>query len=69
MANGIFATESVPLEEQCPEWSRSDVTRILQSQSKAGAALAAICLLYAIGSFRYGLTMRQHINEYMIEYV
>jgi hypothetical protein len=58
-----------PLEAQCLEWSRRDVTRILQSQSKAGAALAAICFLYAVGALRYGFTMRKHIRSYRIEYV
>lgn len=61
--------DTEPPEAQCPEWTRLDVTRILQSQSKAGAALAAICFLYAVGALRYGFTMRKHIRGYQIEYV
>ena len=58
-----------PLYEQCPEWSMDDVTRIIQSQTKAGATLAAICLLYSVGSIRYGIAMQKHISDYLIEYV
>jgi hypothetical protein len=54
---------------QCPEWSQDSVTRILQSQAKAGANLAVICMFYAIGAFRYGLTVRKHIANYKIAYV
>jgi multisubunit Na+/H+ antiporter MnhC subunit len=61
--------DTQPTDAQCPEWSRLDVTRILQSQSKAGASLAAICFLYAVGALRYGFTMRKHIRSYQIEYV
>jgi hypothetical protein len=67
--NNNTATIVVPLEEQCPEWSRADVTRILQSQAKAGATLAVICVLYALGSFRHGLMVRKHIVNYKIAYV
>ena len=56
-------------EYQCPEWSHENVTRVLQSQAKTGANLAIICMLYAIGAFRYGLTVRKHIIKYKIAYV
>jgi formate hydrogenlyase subunit 6/NADH:ubiquinone oxidoreductase subunit I len=54
---------------RCPEWSKADVTSILQSQAKAGASLAAIFLIYAAGCLRYGFHLRAHITNYMIEYV
>jgi hypothetical protein len=60
---------TIPYEDQCPEWTRDDVTRILQTQGKAGATLAIISMLYAIGSFRYGITIRKHIFDYKIAYV
>jgi hypothetical protein len=68
-SNHTTSTTPVPYEYQCPEWSRDDVTRILQTQGKAGATLAIICMLYAIGSFRYGITIRKHIFDYKIAYV
>ena len=60
---------SVLPEDQCPEWSQDNVVRILQSQAKTGANLAVICMFYAIGAFRYGLTVRKHIINYKIAYV
>ena len=60
---------NVAPEDQCPEWSTDYVVRILQSQAKSGANLAVICMLYAIGAFRYGLTVRKHIINYKIAYV
>jgi hypothetical protein len=66
----LNSTESLVLpESQCPEWSQENVKRILQSQAKTGANLAVICMLYAIGAFRYGLTVRKHIANYKIAYV
>lgn len=55
--------------ERCLEWSVSDVIRILQTQSKTSAAIAAIFLVYAFGAFRFGFVMRRHIATYQIEYV
>lgn len=54
---------------RCPEWSNEDVTKILQSQAKSGASLAAICLIYAVNCLRYGANLRTHISNYMIDYV
>ena len=54
---------------RCPEWSKDDVTRIIQTQAKSGASLAAIFLIYASGCLRYGLNQRTHISNYMIEFV
>lgn len=54
---------------QCPEYSKDDITRILQTQGKSAAALAAIFLIYAAGSLRYGFNMKRHISNYQIDYV
>jgi hypothetical protein len=54
---------------RCPEWSNDNVTRIIQSQAKAGASLAGIFLIYAFGTLRYGLALRAHMSNYMIDYV
>jgi hypothetical protein len=54
---------------RCPEWSNDNVTRIIQSQAKAGASLAGIFLMYAFGALRYGLALRTHMSNYMIDYV
>ena len=64
-----YTISTVPPEDQCPEWSLENVTRVLQSQAKTGANLAIICMFYAIGAFRYGLTVRKHILNYKIAYV
>ena len=56
-------------KDRCPEWSREDVTKILQSQAKAGAALAAIFLAYAASSLRHAFNLRSHIINYQIDYV
>lgn len=54
---------------RCPEWSNEEVTKILQTQTKAAAALAAIFLVYAASNLRHSFTMRTHIINYQIEYV
>lgn len=54
---------------RCPEWSNEDVTRILQTQAKTGAAFAAIFAVYAVGILRYGFTLRKHIGNYQIDFV
>lgn len=54
---------------RCPEWSIDDVTRILQTQAKTGAAFAAIFAVYAYGILRYGITLRKHISNYQIDFV
>lgn len=65
----ITNPDSFAPEDECPEWSTDDVKRVLQSQAKSGANLAVICVLYAIGAFRYGLTVRKHVIKYKIAYV
>lgn len=54
---------------RCPEWSTDDVTKILQSQAKSSASLAAIFLLYALSAMRFGFNMRRYIRLYQIDYV
>ena len=55
--------------DRCPEWSNDDVTKVLQTQAKASAALAAIFLLYALSALRFGFNLRKHIAMYQIDYV
>ena len=54
---------------RCPEWSREEVTQILQNQTKASAALAAIFLVYAGSNLRHAFNLRSHIMNYEIDYV
>lgn len=54
---------------RCPEWSIPDVTKVIQTQAKASASLAAILMLYALSALRFGLGLRRHIRMYQIEYV
>lgn len=54
---------------KCPEWTKEDVTKILQTQAKAGAALSAIFLIYPISALRFGFNLRKYILLYQIEYV
>lgn len=54
---------------KCPQWSPSDVMKVLQTQAKTSATLAAIVFVYAFGAFRFGFVMRKHIATYQIEYV
>jgi len=54
---------------RCPEWSTQDVTRILQNQTKAGAALAGIFIAYAASNLHHVFTLRRHIMNYEIDYV
>lgn len=56
-------------ENRCPEWSNADVTKILQNQTKASAALAAIFLTYAASNLRHAFNLRSHIMNYQIDYV
>lgn len=55
--------------KRCPEWSVVDVTRIIQSQAKSAATLAAIFILYAISALRFGVGLRKHVTMYQIDYV
>lgn len=55
--------------DRCPEWSIADVTKVIQTQAKASASLAAMLMLYALSALRFGLGLRTHIRMYQIEYV
>ena len=57
------------LLEQCPEWRIDDVTRILQTQLKQSATVAAILILYSISVLRFGFVLRKHLSMYQIDYV
>ena len=57
------------LPGQCPEWEIEDVTRILQTQLKQSATVAAILILYAISVLRFGFVLRKHLSMYQIDYV
>ena len=54
---------------RCPEWTVSDVTKVIQTQAKSSASLAAILMLYAFSALRFGWAMRKHIRMYQIQYV
>jgi hypothetical protein len=54
---------------RCPEWTLEEVTRVLQTQLKQSATLAAIFIVYAIAVLRFGFVLRGHISKYQIDYV
>jgi len=56
-------------EIQCVEWSKQDVTKILQTQLKQSATVAAIFLLYAFSALRFGFVLRTHVSMYQIDYL
>ena len=56
-------------QNRCPEWSLEDITKILQTQLKQSATMAAIFILYAIGVLRFAVTLRKHLSLYQIDYV
>jgi hypothetical protein len=58
-----------PAEPQCPEWTLDDVVKVLQTQLKQSATLAAIFLIYAFSALRFGFVLRSHVSRYQIEYV
>lgn len=60
---------NIPQTNVCPEWSTEDVTTILQTQTKAGATLAAIFLVYAASNLRHAFNLRSRIVNYQIAYV
>jgi hypothetical protein len=53
----------------CPEWSKDDVARVLQTITKQSATIAAIFLVYALATLRYGFVLFRHVSRYQIEYV
>lgn len=54
---------------RCPEWTTSDVTRVIQTQAKGSATLSAIFVLYGISALRYGFGLRKNVAMYQIDYV
>jgi hypothetical protein len=54
---------------KCPEWTTDEVIKVIQSQLKQSASLAAIVFLYSMGSIRFGVMLRKHISSYQIDYV
>ena len=58
-----------PDEPHCPEWTNDDILKVLQTQLKQSATLAAILLIYAASALRFGFVLRSHVSRYQIEYV
>lgn len=56
-------------EDVCPEWSEDDVKSVAQTIMKQSSALAAIFLVYALVTLRYGFVLFRHVSRYQIEYV
>lgn len=61
--------ESNNPKEVCPEWSEGDVSRVLQTIMKQSATVAAIFLVYALITLRYGFLLLKHVSSYQIDYV
>jgi len=53
----------------CPEWSENDVSRVLKTTMKQSATVAAIFLVYALITLRYGVILFNHVSNYQIDYV
>jgi len=53
----------------CPEWTKSDVTRIVATQLKQSTSLSAIFAIYALAALRFGFMLRNSISKYEIDYV
>jgi hypothetical protein len=56
-------------ESQCPEWTGSDVSTIVQTQLKQSAILASIFAFYAITALNFGNTLRKKLLQYEIFYL
>ena len=56
-------------KEVCPEWTTSDVITVLQTIMKQIATVAAIFLVYALITLRYGIVLFRYVVRYQIEYV
>ena len=59
----------VSSEPQCPEWTSQDVSKIIQTQLKQSATLAAIFFIYAFSALRFGFGLRYSQAQYQIAYV
>lgn len=51
------------------EWTSQDVSKIIQTQLKQSATLAAIFFLYAFSALRFGFSLRASVSKYEIDYV
>jgi hypothetical protein len=63
---GCDPDDTLPM---CPEWTEDDVRRVLETIMKQSATLAAIFLVYALITLRYGFVLFRHVSRYQIEYV
>lgn len=54
---------------KCPEWTEEDVQDVLDTIMKQSATLAAIFLVYALITLRYGFLLFRYVSRYQIEYV
>jgi hypothetical protein len=63
---GCDATNPVDV---CPEWSESDVVRVIQTIMKQSATAAASFFVYSSIALRYGFLLFRHVSSYQIDYV
>mmetsp|Transcript_27885 Transcript_27885/g.37062 ORF Transcript_27885/g.37062 Transcript_27885/m.37062 type:complete len:124 (+) Transcript_27885:1066-1437(+) len=56
-------------ENRCPEWSEGEVKKVIQTELKLSATMAAIFFIYGSSALRFGFTLRSHIMKYQIDYV
>jgi len=61
--------DSDKVHKMCPEWSEDDVKTVLKTIMKQSATVAAIFLVYAFITLRYGFLLFRHVSNYHIEYV
>jgi len=54
---------------KCPEWSEPDLLKLTQTQMKQSATLAAIFIIYAFTSLRFGFTLKTLVSRYEVDYV
>lgn len=57
------------VSEICTEWNREDVLKIMQTQLKQSASLAAIMLMYALTALRFGFRLKSIVSSYEVDYV
>lgn len=53
----------------CPQWTSSDVSKIVQTQLKQSVSLAAIFFIYALSALQFGFSLRKAQSNYQIDYV
>jgi len=67
--DGEDECDASDLSRMCLEWTSQDVSKIIQTQLKQCATLAAICFIYAFSALRFGLDLRRAQSKYQIAYV